>query len=180
MNKVIGVMGSAHGNLTGELKEKARAIGSEIARNGHVLAIGACPGLPLEAAFGATENKGIVIGFSPAENEEEHVSIYKFPTQPFTIMIFTGFGLKGRSVINIRTCQAVIFISGRMGTLNEFTLAFTEGKVIGILSETGGFSDEFSMIVSINEKSGQAPKKPIIFETDPVILVKKVLDNLKI
>lgn len=180
MKKVIGVMGSAHGDLNAELKEKARIIGTEIARNGCVLATGACPGLPLEAASGAIENNGIVIGFSPAENEEKHVSTFNFPTQPFTVMIFTGFGFKGRNVIDIRTCHAVIFISGRMGTLNEFTLAFDEGKTIGVLTATGGFSDEFKRIVAISEQFGKGPKRPIIFETDPVVLVKKVSDNLKI
>ncbi|MFA5188622.1 MAG: hypothetical protein WC460_04645 [Patescibacteria group bacterium] len=176
MKTVIGVMGSAHGDLTAELKEKARIIGAQIARNGYVLATGACPGLPLEAAIGATENNGIVLGFSPAENEEKHVSTYNFPLQPFTAMIFTGFGLKGRAVINIRSCQAVIFISGRIGTLNEFTLAFSEGKIIGVLTETGGFSAELHRM---SEQFGVSPKKPIIFETDPVVLVKKVSDNLK-
>jgi len=175
MNGVIGVMGSAAGNLTDELKGKARKIGAEIAQNGYILATGACPGLPLEAAFGAAENGGTVIGFSPAKDKKEHSTVFNFPTEPFTALIYTGFGFKGRNVISIRTCDAVIFISGRMGTLNEFTLAFDESKVIGVLRGTGGFADEFGRIIQISAENGKEPKNLICFESDPVELVKRIL-----
>ena len=37
--------------------------------------------------------------------------------------------------------DCAIFIGGRMGTMNEFTLAFDFGKCIGLMEGTGGIVD---------------------------------------
>jgi hypothetical protein len=36
----------------------------------------------------------------------------------------------------------VLVVAGGMGTLNEFTIAIDEGKVVGVLTGTGGIADE--------------------------------------
>ena len=60
----IGVYGSATGKVSDEQREKAREIGRQIAKKGHIVITGACPGLPYEAVLGANEEGGECIGFS--------------------------------------------------------------------------------------------------------------------
>jgi predicted Rossmann-fold nucleotide-binding protein len=50
-------------------------------------------------------------------------------------------------VVLVRSCDIVIFLSGSIGSLNEFTIAYDEGKVIGCLTGTGGVADEVEGIV---------------------------------
>lgn len=59
-----------------------------------------------------------MLGFSPALNLRDHVENFSFPQAPYTL-IFTGLGKKGRDIISIRSCDAAIFVAGRIGTLNE-------------------------------------------------------------
>ncbi|MFN2531187.1 MAG: hypothetical protein ABR555_07815, partial [Pyrinomonadaceae bacterium] len=63
-------------------------------------------------------------------------------------VVFTGFGLKGRNVVLVRSCDIVIFIAGAMGSLNEFTIAHDEGKVMGCLTGTGGVADASGMLAA--------------------------------
>ena len=61
----IGVMGSAAKVNDSVLKEKAREVGREIARHNCILVNGATTGMPNEAAIGAKEEDGFVLGISP-------------------------------------------------------------------------------------------------------------------
>ena len=175
----IGVFGSAAGDLD-RLRPMARTIGKESARRGGIVITGGCGGLPQEAALGANEEGGMVIGISPAGSLEEHITIHKFPFEP-GILVFTGQEKKGRNPINIRTCDAGILISGRSGTLNEFTILYDEGgpkRVMGLLDGSGGVVDH--EIKTYIERTGT--EKPtmvtIVRESDPCILVEKVFQTL--
>src|SRR3990167_4515349 len=139
----IGVMGSASGpTLTKSGNtEKSFEIGKHIATLGFVTVTGACPGLPDEAAKGAKSAGGLVFGVSPAFSLQEHIKTYKSPVSQYDLLLYTGMGLMERDILNIRSSDAVIFLGGGMGTLNEFTVDHEEGKVIGILSGMGGLSD---------------------------------------
>ena len=175
----IGVFGSAAGTNVESLKPLARKIGEEIAGRGGILLTGACPGLPYEAALGAVEKGGMVIGFSPAIGLEEHINMYKYPVEPH-VLIFTGLGKKGRNIISSHTCDAGIYISGRSGTMNEFTILYDDGEagnVIGFLKGSGGVVDEYlTNFVKTTEKPSQVK---IIIEEDPVKLVEKVFEGLE-
>jgi uncharacterized protein (TIGR00725 family) len=172
----VGVFGSAGGSEIPKCKHHARIIGQEIVSNNGILCTGACPGLPHEAAFGANENNGIILGFSPGVNWSDHVDNYKFPAIPYTL-IFTGMEKKGRNLICTRTCDAGIFISGRWGTMNEFTLMCDEGdgKVIGLLAGSGGFVD--GQIIPALSQTEKPTKAIIVIESDPVLLVKNVFHH---
>jgi len=39
----------------------------------------------------------------------------------------------GREVENIQTCDAVVIVGGRSGTLGEFAIAYDQAKIIGVL-----------------------------------------------
>jgi uncharacterized protein (TIGR00725 family) len=176
MKHKIGVIGSAEGNINEKLLAKARDVGREIARYDCYLLTGATTGLSYEAVKGAKEVGGFTVGFSPAQNQSEHVEKYNFPLEGFDFIVFTGFGHKGRIIPFIRTSDAVIGISGRRGTLTEYTTALDEGKVTGILTESGGVSD---MIEKIEEAVGKKGGKKI-YNSNPKNLVKEVVENLNL
>ncbi|MFC1935776.1 hypothetical protein ACFLX9_03345 [Chloroflexota bacterium] len=152
----IGVMGAAGGELDPEVSLRMRNLGRDVARRGYVLITGACPGLPHEAVLGAKSADGFVVGISPALNLEEHVNRYRSPTRGYNAIIYTGSGLMGREIENIRSCDVVIFAGGRSGTLGEFAIAYDEGKVIGVLTGTGGITDHLDRIIELVSKKTDA------------------------
>src|SRR5437867_7865655 len=168
----VGVMGSAGGDLSRPTLEKAYRMGQEVARRGCVLITGACPGLPHQAVLGAREAGGTVVGISPALNFEEHAMKYASPYNGYDAIIYTGSGLMGREIENIRSCDLVVFMGGRSGTLGEFAIAYDEGKVIGILQGTGGIADRMETIVKLVEKETGAH---IIYSRSPADLLDRLI-----
>ncbi|MBI3051450.1 LOG family protein [Candidatus Woesearchaeota archaeon] len=181
MKPKIGVMGSANekgnaGRIPAKSLKLAYDLGQEIARHNCILVNGACNGIPNAAARGAMNNDGFVIGISPAKNLEEHAKRYRFPTKYYSVIIYTGFGFKGRNVVNVSNCDAVIIVGGRVGTLNEFTIAYDEGQVIGIMEGSGGVADNLKKIIKIVDKNTGAM---VIFDKEPHTLVKRVLREIE-
>jgi len=160
-------MGSAGGVLTPEELDLARRLGRRIAERDCTIITGACPGLPHAAVLGAHEAGGISLGVSPALTREEHVDVYSSPLEPYTSIVFTGSGLMGRETHNIHSSDFVILVGGRSGTLGEFAIAYDEGKLIGILTNSGGMSNEF---VHISKLTGK--------ETDAVLITGDVPEKL--
>jgi uncharacterized protein (TIGR00725 family) len=166
-------MGSAGGQISGAELELARQLGRRIAERGCTIVTGACPGLPHAAVLGAAEAGGISLGVSPALSREEHINVYTSPLQPYTTMVFTGSGLMGRETHNIHSSDFVLFMGGRSGTLGEFCIAYDEGKLIGILTNSGGISNEFERIAALVHKETGST---IITGDVPETLVDKCLD----
>lgn len=167
----ICVSGAAEtGHCAADALEKAEELGREIARQGMVLVTGATTGTPYWASKGAKEEGGIVIGLSPAVSQSAHVKTYKLPIDYQDLIIYTGFDYSGRNLLLTRSSDAVVIVCGRMGTLNEFTIAFEDQKPIGILEGTGGMADEIRGIV---EKAKRGPGK-IIYGRDPKELLEKL------
>ena len=169
----VGVMGSA-GDVLREgdsvrLESIAEKLGAAIAKRGFVLLTGATTGLPDLVSRAAGANGGLTIGISPAADREEHVTQWELPPDGSEVIIYTGFGLKGRNVINIRASDIVIIFGGGMGTLNEFTIAYDEGKVIGVLRGTGGIADHIDAIMEFARKPTRCR---VLFDEDPEDLVE--------
>lgn len=142
----VGVMGSA-GNTppsSGKdtLWEKAGTLAQAIAARDLVLLTGGTTGIVYAVGKAAHDAGVFHVGISPGSDSREHVEKYKLPLDACDLMVYTGFGLKGRNVVLVRSCDIVLFIAGAMGSLNEFTIAHDEGKVIGCLTGTGGVADE--------------------------------------
>jgi uncharacterized protein (TIGR00725 family) len=173
----VGVMGSANDVLTPEekarLAETAERLGTAIAERGCVLITGATTGLPDLVSRAARRRGGLTIGISPAFSEEDHRSVYGLPLDGADVFIYTGFGLKGRNVINIRSSDIVIIFGGGMGALNEFTIAYDEGKVIGILEGSGGIADHIEEIIEFAKKTTGSK---IIFNSNPDSLIDECLN----
>lgn len=169
----ICVSGAAHTDHCAENTfEIVKELGREIVRQNGVVVTGATIGVPYWAAIGAKEEGGISIGFSPAATEIAHVKTYKLPIDYFDVIVYTGFEYAGRNLLLTRASDAVVIACGRMGTLNEFTIAFEDNKPIGILTETGGMAD---MIKEILDRGHRGYGK-VIFDSDPKSLVKKLIE----
>jgi uncharacterized protein (TIGR00725 family) len=137
-----------------------------------VLVTGACPGLPLAAACGAKQAGGLVVGISPGMNLEEHLGKYASPTAFHDVLVYTGSGLMGREVVNIRTSDVVVIVGGRSGTLGELAIAYDEGKPIGVLTGMGGISD---MVPDILAACRKQTGSRVVYEADPDRLVEELL-----
>lgn len=175
MNYKIAVSGAAAGESLKKSKDKAEELGQTIAEQGGVVLTGATSGLPYFAAKGAKKAGGTVIGFSPAASKAAHCKSYKLPLEYTDVVIYTGFEYAGRNLLLTRAADAVIVIGGRIGTLNEFTVAFEDNKLIGVLLGSGGISEEIQHIVNIAKRG---PGK-ILYDKDPRKLINRIINELK-
>src|SRR5712691_2346828 len=171
----VGVMGSAEVNSPAELREKAAALGRSIAARDAILLTGATTGLVYTAGKAAHDAGALHVGISPAHDEREHVERFHLPTDACDAIICTGFGLKGRNVVLVRSCDVVLFVAGSIGSLNEFTIAYDEGKVIGCLTGSGGVADEIKQVVSTFQKPTKAR---VLYESNPERLVDRCLAEI--
>lgn len=172
----ISVSGAANtGHCEKQALELSKEVGREIVRQKGVLVTGATIGIPYWAAIGAKEEGGFSIGFSPAASEKAHIKKYRLPTDYFDIIVYTGFNYSGRNLLMTRASDGVIFICGRIGTLNEFTIAFEDNKPIGVLEGTGGTADTIRRIV----KEGHRGPGKVVYDKDPKKLVEKLVALVK-
>lgn len=168
----VGVMGGAADVAVPDHMERAHALGRAAAARGCVLVTGACPGLPLAAACGAKQAGGLVVGISPGMNLDEHLGKYASPTAFHDVLVFTGSGLMGREVVNIRTSDVVAIVGGRSGTLGELAIAYEEGKPIGVLTGMGGISEIVADILAACRKDTGSV---VVYEADPERLIDELL-----
>ena len=172
MQYKIAVAGACKiGHCVKDIEKRAKEVGKEIVRQKCALVTGATTGVPYFAAQGAKQAKGISIGFSPAVSELEHRKVYKLPLDNFDVMVYTGFDYAGRNLLMTRASDAVVIICGRMGTLNEFTIAFEDRKPIGVLEGSGGTADLIKNIIRRPHRKGER----IIYETDPKKLIQRLI-----
>ena len=170
----IAISGAAAGLASSEGESLGFVIGRTIAMRGGVVLTGATTGVPYAAAKGAKSMQGQTIGFSPAHSLNEHLHKYRLPVDFHDFMFFTGYDYAGRDTLLIDLADAVISVSGRIGSLHEFTSAFERHKIIGLLLHSGGLSDE---IPEILEKAHRGRGR-VIMHADPKELVDLVFSAL--
>lgn len=171
----IVVSGAAETTHCGpDARQNAEAVGREVAAHGCILVTGATTGIPYWAAKGAKKRGGFVVGLSPAASEREHIKKYRLPIDYHDVIIYTGFGYAGRNLLLTRVGDAVISICGRMGTLNEFTIAFEEKKPIGVLEG----SWEIDELIKEMVKKAHRGRGNIIYEKKPKRLVERLLEKV--
>lgn len=167
----ICVSGAAKGTTVEAAHLLAQAAGRRIAELGHVTLTGATSGLPDHAAGAAKAAGGISIGFSPASTRMQHIKSYRLPTANYDSIVCTGFDYTGRDLLLVRSADAVITIGGRIGTLQEFAVAFEEKTPIGIVVGSGGITD----IIQVVLKAARRSRHTVVFDTDPARLVEKIV-----
>lgn len=178
MRYQICVSGAASGDTVKNAHQLAYDVGRVISKQGLTLLTGATVGLPHHAAKGVVSvsgKRGISIGFSPASSFREHVATYRLPTREFDYINFTGMEYVGRDVHLVRSCDAIITVGGRMGSLHELSTALESHKVCGILLGSGGLADYAKTLLENIESPGV---KEIIYDSDPDKLVNKIVKQL--
>ncbi len=168
----IGVSGAAETGHCGlNALDKAKDLGREVIRQGGILITGATTGFPLWACMGAKEEHGVSIGLSPAISEKDHVEGYHLPLDYMDLIIYTGFGFPGRDLLFTRSCDAIIIGCGRIGTIHEFTIAFEDGKPMGVLEGPWTMAEQIKDMIA----KGNRPADRVIFDEDPKRLIEKVI-----
>lgn len=171
----ICVSGAAEtGSCGPDAYNVAEELGREIVRHGAILVDGATTGFPYWTAKGAKSEGGFVIGISPAASEREHLQTYKLPIDYHDLIIYTGFNYSGRNLLLTRSADAIIIGCGRIGTLNEFTIAFEDGKPIGILEGDWETDEVLKMMMEKSHRFAER-KDRIVFGKDPKVLVEDVI-----
>jgi uncharacterized protein (TIGR00725 family) len=173
-------MGSADDAITegggNALRKIAGELGRSIARMDALLLTGATTGVIRIVGMAARAAGVFHIGISPANDINEHVAEYDLPIDACDAIVYTGFGLKGRNVVLVRSCDIVLFIAGSVGALNEFTIAYDEGKIIGCLLGTGGVADEAAHLVKV---LGKPTTSKIFYDEYPDRLLDKCVAALE-
>jgi uncharacterized protein (TIGR00725 family) len=149
----------------------AQKLGSIIAEHAIILNIPGVPGFPYWVAKGAYSRGGMVVGFSPAANEREHIQVYDVPLEYTHTIIYSGFGYSGSDLLMSRSTDAFIFGYGGIGVIHEFLMAFAEGKPIGILK---GDWDTHEVLYHLLKDRQSLDHRRIVFESDPEVLVEKL------
>jgi len=171
----VGVMGSASNGQDPVVGALCRTLGQTIAMRGCCLLTGACPGMPHETVLGAKLVGGHVVGISPAATLKDHVEVHGSPYREYDVLIFTGMGLMGRELMNIYSSDIVIVVGGRSGTLGEFAIAYEAGKLIGVLTGTGGITETIPQLeASLTAKHTGAE---VIYDSDAERLVDRLLER---
>lgn len=119
----IGVLGPH--DCSREECELGKTVGRGIAERGAVLVCGGLDGMMEAAAEGAHSAGGLTIGILPGDAAGD-ANVY------IDIPLPTGLG-PFRNMLIARSCDAVIAISGRYGTLSEIAFALRlDVPVIGL------------------------------------------------
>jgi len=174
----IAVSGAARGPSVELAKNLSAQVAREIVHRGHLVLTGATKGLPYYAAKAAKQASGTdiaSIGFSPAASRLAHVKKYRLPLDSFDTILYTGFEYTGRNLLLIRSSDAVVMVGGRIGTLNELTIAIEERKPIGVLLGSGGMTVEVEWVL----KAAKRARTGIIFGHDPSQLVDDLIDLIE-
>ncbi len=182
----IGIYGSAvdEGKKAESL---AKSLGIELAKRKEITLItGAGHGIPYLVAQTAASLGTYVWGFPPVRNEKDlkkYMPGVDMTTYKKITYIPNFFPLRAsvaacrvyRNFASTKEADAGIIISGRWGTMNEFTNLHSMGKTIGILEGTGGIADELSSLLVKIEKPTDSK---IVIEKNPEKLVEKILLEL--
>jgi uncharacterized protein (TIGR00725 family) len=172
----IGISGAAETGHCGlNALDMAKDLGREVVKQGGILVTGATTGFPLWAAMGAKEEHGISIGLSPAQSERDHVEAWRLPLDYMDLIIYTGFGFPGRDLLFTRSCDAIVIGCGRIGTIHEFTIAFEDGKPLGVLEGPWTMAEQIKDMI---EKSNR-PADRVIFDSDPKKLIARLIEMVE-
>lgn len=123
LTRRIGIIGA--GLCNDDIYQLAMVTGRLVAEKGGILYCGGLGGVMEAACKGAKDAQGITVGILPGFKASE-------ANEFVTIPILTGLS-HARNVVLVRSCEALIAISGSHGTLSEIALALKMWKpVIGL------------------------------------------------
>ena len=136
----------------------AEEVGRLIAERGAVVVSGGLSGVMEAVSRGAKSAGGLVIGILPGFDKQD--------ANPYVdVALTTGMGWM-RNTLTVRAADAVIMISGGIGTLNELTVAY-EDKPTVILEGTGGWSDRIREIAYDGKHLDEAHRATLHYARSP-------------
>lgn len=100
-----------------------------------------------------------------------HPALEPFTHAPIRIGVM---GAAGGELVNIHSGDIIIVIGGRSGTLGEFAIAYEQGKLIGVLQNSGGITTALPMLERNLSKETGAEK---LYSDDPRVLVRDLLNR---
>ena len=144
----------------------AEEVGRLLATRGAVVVSGGLSGVMEAVSRGAKSAGGLVIGILPGFDKRD-------ANEYVDVALTTGMGFM-RNTLVVRSADAVIMISGGIGTLNELTVAY-EDKPTVILEGTGGWSDRIRDIAYGGKHLEEAGRSELRFAKTPAEAVDLAL-----
>jgi len=145
----------------------AEEVGRLLAEAGAVVVSGGLSGVMEAVSRGAKRGGGLTIGILPGFDKRE-------ANQFVDIAFTTGMGYM-RNTLNVRVADAVIMISGGIGTLNELTVAY-EDKPTVILEGTGGWADRMREVAYRGVHLDEAGRNVLRYASTPKEAVDLALE----
>jgi len=136
----------------------AEEVGRLLAEAGAVVVSGGLSGVMEAVSKGAKSAGGLVIGVLPGFDKRD-ANAY------VDIAFTTGMGFM-RNTLTVRAADAVIMISGGIGTLNELTVSYQEKPTV-ILEGTGGWSDRVREIAYDGKHLDERASAPLSYAKTP-------------
>src|SRR5260221_1790542 len=136
----------------------AELVGANIAGAGAILITGGLSGVMEAASRGAKRANGLVIGMLPGFRKED-------ANKYVDVALTTGMGWM-RNTLTVRAADAVIMISGGIGTLNELTIAYQDKPTV-VLEHTGGWADPIREIAYGGKDLDEAGPPKLHFPATP-------------
>lgn len=152
--------------LSPQALRAAEEVGRLVAERGAVVVSGGLSGVMEAVSRGAKLAGGLVIGILPGFDKRDanpHVDI----------ALTTGMGWM-RKTLTVRAADAVIMISGGIGTLNELTIAYQDKPTV-ILEGTGGWSDRVRDIAYDGTHLDESASATLHFARTPLEAVELAL-----
>jgi len=149
-----------------EALRAAEAVGANVAGAGAILITGGLSGVMEAASRGAKRANGLVIGMLPGFDKAD-------ANRYVDVALTTGMGWM-RNTLVVRAADAVIMISGGIGTLNELTVAYQDKPTV-ILEHTGGWSDRIREIAYGGKHLDEAGSATLHFAATPEEAVELAL-----
>jgi hypothetical protein len=82
----------------------------------------------------------------------------------------------GREAINIRSWDMVVIVGGRTATLGEFAIAYDEGRLIGVLTGTGGVAD---LVADLTTRLRKDTGAAVLYDDNPERLVQRLISHYR-
>ncbi|HEX9437338.1 MAG TPA: TIGR00725 family protein [Candidatus Limnocylindria bacterium] len=145
----------------------AEEVGRLIAEAGAVAVTGGLSGVMEAVSRGAKAAGGLVIGVLPGFDKRD-ANVY------VDVAFTTGMGFM-RNTLTVRAADAVIMISGGIGTLNELTVSY-EDKPTVILEGTGGWADRIRDIAYKGVHLEESGRRTLYYASTPREAVSLALE----
>jgi uncharacterized protein (TIGR00725 family) len=158
----VGV--AAHGS--GSDPERARRFVEALPSDVRIL-LGGYWGLMRDVAEAARRRGLQVIFFLP------HDPLERVPEDDNFIKIDTGLDYKGRSVILVRSSDVLAVLGGEVGTVIEALMAYSYGKPVFILRNTGRTTDKLEKAFS--DAFDERKTGPVFYADTPEELAAKIV-----